>query len=125
MGLKDLAEMGVKTIVNIDNDEDAIKFEAKVAKRLGMEMISIPLSGFWEPKDADVNRILSLMDNERLYPLFLHCKHGKDRTGLLSALYRVEYQKWSPTDAYDEMLNMGYNEWLFFLYTYFQARTGL
>lgn len=38
-------------------------------------------------------------------PTLVHCEHGADRTGLITALYRVLYQGWSKDRAIDEMEN--------------------
>ena len=35
--------------------------------------------------------------------VLLHCQHGADRTGLISALHRVIFESWSKADALAEM----------------------
>ena len=32
-------------------------------------------------------------------PFLIHCQHGADRTGLMSAMYRILEQGWTPEDA--------------------------
>lgn len=41
-------------------------------------------------------------------PFLIHCRRGKDRTGLLVALYRIEVQRWTPQDAWEEMRLWGH-----------------
>ena len=41
-------------------------------------------------------------------PVLIHCWHGSDRTGLVSALYRIVSQGWSKEDAIDELMHGGY-----------------
>jgi len=41
-------------------------------------------------------------------PVLLHCQHGADRTGLVSAMYRLLYQNWTREQALDELLNGDY-----------------
>ena len=41
-------------------------------------------------------------------PVLMHCKHGADRTGLVSAMYRILYQNWTREQALDELVNGGY-----------------
>ena len=41
-------------------------------------------------------------------PIYVHCEHGKDRTGLVIALYRVRYDGWTPERAAAEMAAMGH-----------------
>ena len=43
-------------------------------------------------------------------PVLMHCKHGADRTGLMSAMYRVVVQDWSKEDALKEMTQGGFGE---------------
>nr|WP_246217361.1 tyrosine-protein phosphatase [Paraburkholderia panacisoli] len=39
--------------------------------------------------------------------LLIHCQHGADRTGFVSALYRVLFQSWTKQQAEDELLYGG------------------
>jgi protein tyrosine/serine phosphatase len=41
-------------------------------------------------------------------PVLIHCWHGSDRTGLISALYRIVFQGWSKDDAVDELMHGGF-----------------
>lgn len=122
-GLKALADLGVKTILNIDNDNASIAQETEMAQSLGMKEISIPLSGFWAPADADVDRILAVMADPANGPLYIHCQHGHDRTGLLVGLYRIQTDHWTVADAWQEMLDLGFHRSLIFLANYFTRRT--
>ncbi len=123
-GLQYLQKAGFKTIINLDNDDAAIAWESLEAEKLGLKMISTPMSGFWKPKTRQVNGILELLANENNYPLFFHCQHGRDRTGLITGLFRVLYQGWEPVLAHREMLDKGFRRALIFLDQYFIDRTG-
>lgn len=125
VGLEALAKMGVKTVINIDNNKTEIAAEAKNAAALGLHMVSLPMSGFWEPKDAQVEKILAELKNPTNYPLFIHCQHGHDRTGLIMGLYRIQEQNWSAKEAYTEMLELGFHKKLVFLNHYFEKKTGM
>ena len=39
----------------------------------------------------------------------MHCQHGADRTGAMSALYRIAVQGWSKEEAIREMVHGGFN----------------
>ena len=43
-----------------------------------------------------------------LMPIFVHCEHGSDRTGVCMAAYRVVVQGWSKKDAIREMTKGDY-----------------
>ncbi len=38
----------------------------------------------------------------------IHCQHGADRTGLMSAMYRMLEQNWTAQEALDELVDGGY-----------------
>lgn len=124
-GMMALAKLGVRTIVNLDNDEEAVEAEATWARNLGLTMISKPLSGFWTPDHETVDEILHLVSDQSLHPVFIHCQHGQDRTGLIVGLYRVEHERWPAKEAYSEMLSRGFHRILIFLDRYFRVRVGL
>ena len=45
--------------------------------------------------------------NSENHPIFVHCRHGADRTGMMSALYRIKHDGWSKQEAIDEMVHGG------------------
>jgi protein tyrosine/serine phosphatase len=51
---------------------------------------------------------LVLLDDEKNYPVLLHCKAGLHRTGRLTAIYRMEYHGWSTGEALRELRANGY-----------------
>lgn len=118
-GMKYLSGIGVTTIIDLNNDEREIAAERTRAKELGIDFYSIPLSGFWGPSDKDIKDILSLLADPTKKPVYLHCAHGEDRTGLVVGLYRVRYEGWSKDDAYAEMLENGFHKILIPLNNYF------
>jgi protein tyrosine/serine phosphatase len=124
-GLNFLRQRGFRTIVNIENDRKAVEAEAAAAQRLGLKFISIPMSWQHKPSDAQVNELLRLMKDPSLQPLIIHCKHGRDRTGLMVGLYRVFMDHWAPEKAYEEMLATGFRTNLKALDQAFRERTGM
>lgn len=123
-GIKILNDMGVRTIVDLENDQAVIKAETQTAKSFGIRLISMPMSGFWSPNDKEVDQILRILNESSNWPIYVHCQHGHDRTGLISGLYRIYYQGWAPKRAYREMLDLGFHPQLVFLNHYFEEKTG-
>jgi protein tyrosine/serine phosphatase len=41
-------------------------------------------------------------------PIVIHCWHGSDRTGLISAMYRILFQNWSKEESIEELMKGGY-----------------
>ena len=48
---------------------------------------------------------------------YVHCEHGQDRTGLIIGAYRVRVQRWSKSQAYQEMKAHGFHPLLHGLYS--------
>lgn len=117
-----LKKQGVKTIINIDNADSSA--ERAEAKKLGLNYIVSPMSAFQTPKDSQVNKILAQLQDSALMPIFLHCKHGQDRTGMIMGLYRYQVDKWSARKAYEEMNAFGFHPVLVGLDSYFKKRTN-
>lgn len=122
-GLAELAKLGVKTIVNLENEPEFVEREERIAKLLNIRFISKPMSGFFTPSDRNVSEILALLADPQNYPLFVHCKHGQDRTGLIVGLHRVLHEGWDSERAYQEMWNYNFHTFILFpLYNYFRWR---
>src|SRR5262249_28612621 len=51
-----------------------------------------------------------LFDDPNNYPILLHCKAGLHRTGVLVAVYRIEYEGWSAAAALRELTDNGFGE---------------
>jgi protein tyrosine/serine phosphatase len=123
--MRDLRDFGIKTILTLNDDETTLVAENNAAKALGIKLIAHPMSGFWSPRDRQVDASLAALQDQDNYPILVHCKHGEDRTGLIIGLHRVQAEGWLAGDAYEEMLDRGFHKILVFLNRYFKARTGL
>lgn len=124
-GIEELARMGVHTILSI-RDEDPIgtKREKELARKLGMNFLSIPISSILPPSNKKMDAIENVLNDQRYYPIYVHCTHGQDRVGLVIGLYRVFYQNVPPKEAYQEMLALGFKPILIGLRHYFEKKTG-
>ncbi len=59
-----------------------------------------------------VDEFLQVMDDPNSYPVLIHCKAGLHRTGVMAAVYRMEYDGWSRTDAMRELKSHGFGHFL-------------
>jgi uncharacterized protein (TIGR01244 family) len=73
-GIKQLAEKGYKTIINIRTAEEMAKvpYEEKLAGELGLKYFSVPLRG-QEPKESQAEAFLRLMEAVKDEKVFVHC----------------------------------------------------
>jgi tyrosine-protein phosphatase SIW14 len=62
-----------------------------------------------EPPEVIAN-YLNLLDKPESYPVLLHCKAGLHRTGLLTAIYRMEYERWPVAEAVRELRANGFGD---------------
>jgi protein tyrosine phosphatase (PTP) superfamily phosphohydrolase (DUF442 family) len=61
---------------------------------------------------AAIDDFLAILDEPANYPVLVHCRAGLHRTGVLIAVYRMEYQGWSVGDAWRELRAHGFGEWV-------------
>lgn len=102
-GMKQLEKLGVKTIVNLrttGSDRDEIE-----GTNLSYERISMSP---WDPENDDMVRFLKIATDDDRTPVFVHCRHGADRTGTVSAIYRVVVEGWTKSEAIEEMTKGGF-----------------
>ncbi|HSB29124.1 MAG TPA: dual specificity protein phosphatase family protein [Pyrinomonadaceae bacterium] len=110
-GLQRLKQLGIKTVINLRDDDDRARQEESAAKAAGLTYFNIPLSTFGRPTDATVDRILALINTPENQPVFVHCHRGADRTGTVIAIYRIEHDGWSSEKAKAEAKQFGLGFW--------------
>jgi protein tyrosine/serine phosphatase len=106
-GFVNLKAMGIKTVVNLrsmHSDEDELEEAGMTGK---LDYIHIKINTF-RPKEDHVVRFLRVMADSERHPVFVHCKHGADRTGTMAAFYRIVFEGWSKQEAIREMTEGGY-----------------
>ena len=105
-----LAAMGIKTIVDLRNDPT--DYEKANAEAAGIKYINIPMSGWKSPKDADVAKVVGILNDDSNGKVFVHCKAGIHRTGITGAVYRMEKYGWDYDTVYKEMKNYNFSSGL-------------
>ena len=101
-GLQDLANLHVLLDVDLREPGQPTEAERRLAEKLGIKYINVPLNGFAAPKPDEMKRILSLISADDAGTVFVHCRRGKDRTGTVIACYRIEHDGWSNRKAVAE-----------------------
>lgn len=110
-GYQRLAHMGVKTVVNLRNDDQLAQAEAKDVRALGLTYFNIPLNTWRRPTDEQVNRVLAIISDPANQPVFVHCRRGADRTGTMIAVYRISHDGWNTEQAKAEANRFGMHLW--------------
>lgn len=101
-GFKAMVEKyGVRTIVSLR----AFHSDEPLTTGLPVRLYDFPMHTWHIEREDVVGALRALRAATRHGPTLLHCEHGADRTGLITALYRILYQGWSKDAALDEMQN--------------------
>lgn len=107
-GFRELAAMGVRTVVNLRaSHSDLPVIRAAGLDGAAFALVEIPSRAFAMREDRVIEALAVLVDPARR-PVFVHCAHGADRTGVVIAAYRVVAQGWSKDEAIREMTEGGY-----------------
>jgi protein tyrosine/serine phosphatase len=117
-GVKELARMGVKTIIDLRGADERAKREETWAQSAGLKFINVPLNNWFAPSDekiAEIEKLISAPENQ---PVFIHCKRGADRTGTIVAIYRITNEDWTAQRANEEAKKFGFGWWQFWMKDY-------
>lgn len=102
-GMRGLERLGIRRVINLR------RFSSDVSHVRGtMLTLDEMRIKTWHVRDHHVIAVLRLVQQRRLGPFLIHCWHGADRTGLMSAMYRIVVQGWAREDALAEMMHGGY-----------------
>ena len=105
--MQNAKKLGVRTVVSLrafHSDSNEIGETG-----LGYEHLFLKT---WHPEEEDVVRFLKFVTDPKQTPVLLHCQHGADRTGMVSAIYRIVVQGWTKEEAVREMTtgDFGFHE---------------
>jgi tyrosine-protein phosphatase SIW14 len=116
--MKELAALGIKTVVNLRGEDEETRAEALEARAAGLRYHSEPLPVYRRPNKRQVERVLSLIKDPQNWPVFVHCRHGEDRTGVIIAAYRISREGWSSEAARKEAKRYGMSRFQFAMKDY-------
>jgi tyrosine-protein phosphatase SIW14 len=107
-----LKAKGVKTVIKLD-----LPFEGSDdgAAALGMKVVDASgppadfRGAFGAPAPERIRLAVATLEDEKARPVFIHCRHGQDRTGLIVGLYRVLHEHVAKKAAWAEMKKHGFH----------------
>ncbi|MCL2524169.1 MAG: dual specificity protein phosphatase family protein [Betaproteobacteria bacterium] len=94
-----LQALGIRTIINFrafHRDEDAIDMP-------GVKLVHIPMKTWRIGSKHIVAALRAIEAAKKDGPVLIHCQHGADRTGVVSAMYRIVEQGWTREQASREL----------------------
>src|SRR5918911_784555 len=98
---KALAELGIKTI--IDLTDNSREYEQPAAEAAGLRYVNIPMVDKSYPSMEQVNEFLKVVDDPATGKFFVHCAGGRHRTGVMGAVYRFTHDHWTLDQVLAEM----------------------
>ncbi len=100
-----LGKLQIKTVVSFLPESDA-----QWLKESSIQQVQLPMRTVHADDAQIIAALRAIKEGEAKGPVLIHCKHGLDRTGLVSAMYRVVVQGWSKQDAVAEMTQGGFGD---------------
>jgi len=97
--------MSIKIVVDVRGTKR--DGERKQIRKVGMEDVLIP-SHCPFPRDEVFARFLKLLRDRPGKKVFVHCRLGDDRDGMMIASYRMAIEGWSAEEAMKEMQTFGF-----------------
>ena len=89
--------------------------ESALCARLGVRWVFIPpdlipRAQVPASRPVAIDRFLDVLDDPSAYPILVHCNAGLNRTGVITAVYRMEHDGWTPLQAWEELRANGFGE---------------
>ena len=111
--MKIAVQIGIKTIVNFQGgggpfEDPGIAKEKATATKLGITFINLKVPFTVEPPKAMLDQLFSTLTSKTSQPCYVHCTHGRDRTGTMVAAYRIKYDGLGNAAALTEMESFGF-----------------
>ena len=117
---------GIRTVINLMEEAPdpilnphyfapASVSESELVAKCGARFVNLtvqylPRNKLRTQRPETIERYLEILDDPNSYPVLIHCKAGLHRTGVLVALYRMEYEGWTKDEALDEVKANGFGE---------------
>lgn len=109
---RELKRLGVKTV--IDLRKDRIEESSEWARAAGLQYVNIPLTTKRPATEDQSTYFLKLVNDPANWPVYVHCKGGRHRTGEMTAIYRITQDGWTAEQAYTEMKTYDFEDSFFY-----------
>jgi protein tyrosine/serine phosphatase len=117
-GVQRLTELGINTVINLRGASNTTRAEEVEVRKAGLNYFNISLPNWGRPQDERMRRILDIIGAPESGRVFVHCKDGVDRTGMVVALHRMRHEGWKTADALAEAERSGMRRIQFWMRDY-------
>jgi tyrosine-protein phosphatase SIW14 len=99
---REFYKLGVRVSINLRG----LAFDPAKLKAIGIRQVNIPVSA----ANLNLDQVIAILKviKEADSPVLVQCEWGADRSGAVTAFYRIVFQGWSKDEAIDEMVNGGF-----------------
>ena len=109
--LEEFKTNGFSAILSVNNGEGG---HEALLSALGIEYANIPMSSNAPVREGDKELCFKhipkamkfICDNLPAGPVLIHCRSGKDRTGMVMAAYLMEFEGYTVKEAMDKVLSV-------------------
>lgn len=109
--LDELKASGIAAILSVNNGEAV---HESLLSQLNIAYSNVPMSSNAPVKDGDKELCLKnipkamsfIRDNLATGPVLIHCRSGKDRTGMVMAAYLITFESYNPREAMDKVISV-------------------
>jgi len=116
----------IKTVINLMDESENPDLpqhllggkhitERELCEQNGVQYVWMPPELISRRKVPDerppvIDKFIEIMRDKRNHPVLIHCKAGLHRTGVMTAVYRMEFEKWSQNAALEELRANGFGD---------------
>ena len=94
-----LKSKGIRTVINFREESNWVQWEKGKVESLGMKYVSLPWNITKSVKPELLDEFFKVLDDPQNRPVFFHCKYGRDRSGVMTVLALMRYEKMSEEEA--------------------------
>jgi protein tyrosine/serine phosphatase len=109
---KIIKKYGIRTVVNLclpAEYPDRCIQEEKICSENKVELVNLPMQGNTPPSKEQIDEWLNLLSNEKKLPILVHCSQGVIRTGIMVAIYKMEFMNKDNQKTLAELPTFGHD----------------
>ena len=112
--INEFREKNIKLVIDFRNEKTSskedMKAEKETFKKNGIKYINFPMESGDVPNKQEYEKFQKIINaHKKDGSIFIHCKSGIDRTGVMSAMYQMKNNGKTKQQAYETMKDCGYN----------------
>jgi protein tyrosine/serine phosphatase len=106
-----LKQFGIKTVIDLRGDYK--KDEESSVRDLDMQFFRIPMKTRVAATEEQTAYFLGLVNDPKNWPVYVHCKGGRHRTGAMTGVYRITHDGWTADQVWEEMKKYDFESGIF------------